>query len=247
MKIDSTAIVSAKATIGENVSIGPFTLIHDNVIIKNNSIIGSHCVIGFPNNLAKNNSLVIGEDSLIRSHSILYAGSVFVSKLETGHHVTIRENTYAGINLRVGTQSDIQGDCSIGDYVRMHSNVHIGKASKIQNYVWIFPYVVLTNDPRPPSNILLGVEIEDYAVIATMATILPGIKIGRGSLVGAGSIVNRDVAPNSVVVGNPAKHIANIGDIKFLDSDSISAYPWKKHFHDGYPKSVIEGWMLEED
>jgi UDP-3-O-[3-hydroxymyristoyl] glucosamine N-acyltransferase len=68
--------------------------------------------------------------------------------------------------------SDLQGHCEIGDYVRFHSNVHIGQKSKIGNFVWIFPYVVLTNDPYPPSNNLVGVTVHDFAAIATMSVIL---------------------------------------------------------------------------
>lgn len=63
--------------------------------------------------------------------------------------------------------------------------MHIGKESKVGNFVWIFPYVVLTNDPHPPSNVTVGCEIGDYAAIATMSIILPGVKVGQHSLIGA--------------------------------------------------------------
>lgn len=66
----------------------------------------------------------------------------------------------AGKNLQIGTLSDLQGHCEIGDYVRLHSNVHI--KSVPGNFVWIFPYVVLTNDPYPPSDSLVGVTVQDF-------------------------------------------------------------------------------------
>ncbi len=65
---------------------------------------------------------------------IFYEGSLFAEKLITGHRVTVREKTIAGKNLQIGTLSDIQGHCTIGNYVRMRSNVHIGQHSKIGNY-----------------------------------------------------------------------------------------------------------------
>lgn len=93
---------------------------------------------------------------------------------QTGHQVTIREKSRIGHHVSIGTLSDIQGDCEIGNYVRLHSNVHIGQKSVIHDYVWIFPYVVLTNDPTPPSEELVGVEIKSFAIVATGTVVLPG-------------------------------------------------------------------------
>ena len=243
--IHKTALVSDKADIGKNVVIGPFTVVHENVVVKDNSIIEGFCEIGYPTNLAKTNALVIGENSLIRSHSIFYQGSVFGDRLITGHRVTIRENVTAGKNLQIGTLSDFQGDCEIGDFVRTHSNVHIGKKSIIGDFVWIFPYVVLTNDPHPPSDILEGVIVHDYAVIATMSVLLPGVTVGSNSLVAAHSLVNKDVPESQVVGGAPAKILCAADVIKLKGSEGKSAYPWPRHFHRGYPEEVVSKWKQD--
>ena len=167
-----------------------------------------------PSALADGKPLVIGEDAVIRSHSVFYEGSTFGKQLSTGHRVTVREKTVAGEGFQIGTLSDIQGHCEIGEHVKFHSNVHIGQHSTIGNYVWIFPYVVLTNDPHPPSNVMLGATIEDYAVVATMSVVLPGVTVKSGALVGAHSSVGKDVAANTVVLGNPAKFICDTSKIK---------------------------------
>jgi acetyltransferase-like isoleucine patch superfamily enzyme len=245
--IHPTAIVSEKAVLGSDVTIGPFTIVHEGVTIGKGSTIGSHCEIGLISDSSGAQALSIGDDSNIRSHSIFYLGSSFGDGLITGHRVTVRESTRAGKNLQIGTLSDIQGDCTFGDYVRLHSNVHIGKGSTIGNFVWIFPYVVLTNDPHPPSETCVGVTIEDFAVLATMSTILPGIKISTGALVGAHSLVNRDVAPDTIVVGVPAKPVGPTNKIKLSSAPGEAAYPWRKHFHKGYPFEVITQWELEND
>ena len=240
--IHKSAIVSAKAHIGNNVKIGHYSIIYDNVVIGDNTVIEGFCEIGYPTDLAGKRPLIIGNDSHVRSHSVLYEGSVFGEKLVTGHRATVRENTRAGLNFQIGTLSDIQGDCEIGDYVRTHSNVHVGKHSKIGNFVWIFPYVVLTNDPHPPSETRLGVTVKDYAVIATMSVILPGITVNEHSLVGAHSLVNKDVPSGVVVAGNPAKVLCEITAVKLKNSKQVSAYPWPRHFKRGYPETVIEEW-----
>jgi acetyltransferase-like isoleucine patch superfamily enzyme len=243
--IHSTAIISPEAKLGSNVSIGPYSIIYPNTVIGDNTTIGSHCEIGHPTPLAQGVPLTLGAGSLIRSHSIFYEGSTFGEKLVTGHRVTAREATRAGVNFQIGTLCDIQGHCSIGDYVRFHSNVHIGQHSTVGNFVWIFPYVVLTNDPHPPSEVMTGATVEDYAAIATMSILLPGVTVGKGALVGAHSSVNRDVAPDTVVAGSPAKFICETSKVKLKDGSGNAAYPWRKHFHRGYPEDVIAAWLKE--
>lgn len=240
--IHSSAIVSNKAKIGQNVKIGQFTTIYDNVEIEDDTIIEGYCEIGLSNQLSNCKTLYIGKGSHIRSHSIFYEGSSFGEKLITGHRVTVREKTIAGKNLQIGTLSDIQGHCTIGNYVRMHSNVHIGQKSIIGDFIWIFPYVVLTNDPHPPSEVTQGVEVEDFAVISTMSVILPGIKVSKGCLIGANSLLSTKTEENMLYSGNPAKKVCLASKIRLKDGTRKSAYPWIKHFHRGYPKEVIKEW-----
>lgn len=246
MQIHASAIVSPEAQLGENVSIGPFTIVYGNVKIGDNTTIDGHCIIGQPTSLAADAPLLtIGENSIIRSHSVFYEGSTFGAKLITGHRVTVREKTKAGLNFQLGTLGDVQGDCEIGDYVRAHSNVHIGKLSKVGNFVWIFPYVVLTNDPHPPSDVCMGCQIGDYAAIATMSLVLPGVKVGEHSLIAANSTVSRDVPAHTVVGGTPAKHLCATSAIKLQDGSDRSAYPWPTHFYRSYPDEVVAKWRQE--
>lgn len=243
--IHPTAIVSPHAKLGANVRIGAFSIINDNVSIGDDSIIESHCEIGHKALLIDGPTLplVIGKKSLIRSHSVFYEGSTFGDRLITGHRVTVRELTIAGTDFQIGTLGDIQGHCEIGNYVRTHSNVHIGQKTKIHDFVWLFPFVVLTNDPHPPSNVCIGCEIFDYAVIATMSIVLPGVKIGKRSLVAAHSSVNCDVKPGTVVGGSPAKYLCETSKIKLKDGSEQPAYPWTAHFSRGYPEEVVKNWL----
>lgn len=245
MSIHPTAIVSQNADIGSNVSIGAFSIVHDNVVIGDHTVIESHCEIGYATPRANGNPLLLGNGTRIRSHSIFYEGSSFGPDLITGHHVSVREGTVAGKNLQVGTYSDIQGDCEIGNYVRLHSNVHVGELSRIDDFVWLLPYVVLTNDPHPPSNYLLGVSIGKYAAIATHSVIMPGVRIGEGTLIGAKSMVKKDVPDNMVAVGSPARILGKASMIKLKDGSQRSAYPWITHFHRGYPEEVVSKWLQE--
>ena len=129
----------------------------------------------------------------------------------------------------------------------MHSNVHIGQKSVIKDYAWIFPYVILTNDPNPPSENLMGVVIEEFAVVATGAVVLPGIVIGKDALVGAGSVVTKDVLPEAIVVGNPSKNVGSVNKIKNKVTGE-QVYPWRYSFDRGMPWEGIgyKQWEMKD-
>ncbi len=243
--IHPTALVSPKAQVAHGVSVGPFTVVHDDVIVGEGSVIEGHCEIGHPTPLAKDLPLVIGKNSLIRSHSIFYQGSSFGDGLVTGHRVTVREKTTAGVAFQIGTSSEIQGDCCVGDHVRFQSNIFVGKNTTIGNFVWVLPYAVLTNDPTPPSNVMQGCVLKDYACICAAAVVLPGVVIGEHALVAAHACVTKNVSARTLVAGVPAKEICPTSDIKRRDGSGQSAYPWTKHFNRGYPDAVIQQWLAE--
>lgn len=243
--IHPSSYVSPDAKLGSDIEIGPFSVIHANVVLGNRVKIGSHCELGISTPLGDGSPLIVNDDSLIRSHSVFYESSSFGVSLVTGHHVTVREKTIAGKGFQIGTLSEIQGDCTIGDYVRFQSNVFVGKKTTIGNFVWILPYVVLTNDPTPPSNVMLGCTIEDYASIAAAAVVLSGVTVGHHALVAAQACVTKNVPPDSVVAGVPARVIGNANEIKLRDGSERAAYPWTGHFMRGYPESVTRNWSAQ--
>ena len=234
--------------IGLNVRIGDNTTIYDNVIIGDNSTISNDCIIGEPTNDYYANLAylqpvtIIGAGALIRSHTIMYAGSTFGDNFVTGHRVTIRENSVFGRNCQAGTLTDIQGNVTFGDFCKMHSNVHIGEYSTIGNYVFIYPYTVFTNDARPPSNIYKGPTIGDYSVITVHCVILPGVEIGQNCLVGANSVVNKNLPDYSFATGTPAKVLRDVREL-----GGGGQYPWMHNFERGMPWNGIgfEKWISQ--
>jgi len=241
-QIASSAVIHPDATIGPDVSIGEFSIVHNRVQLGAGARVESHCVLGRPTDLAREDgALILGDGAYIRSHSVFYQGSQFGAGLVTGHRVTVREGMTVGIDCQLGTLCDLQGDCQFGDHVRLHSSVHVGKHSTLGDFVWLYPYVVLTNDPHPPSeDDNRGPTIGDFAVVATMSTILPRVTVGVHSLVGAHSLVRHDVAPHTVVGGVPARELGDLSRIK-LDSGE-PAYPWPRHFRRGYPPEATNAW-----
>lgn len=231
------SVISEKAKIHESAKIGNFVVIHDNVVIGENSIIDDHCNIGVPTKGAlSGQKLVIGKDSHIRSHTVMYEGSIFGDELKVGHQSMIREGVKAGKSFQIGSFNDIEGDCIVGNYVRFHSNVHIGRGAIIKDLVWIFPYVVLTNDPIPPSGLKEGVTVEEGAIICTSSVILPGTTVGKGALVAAMSRPKGAIPPATIAVGFEGKIVGGIDKLKHKATGK--RHPWMSHFASYYPPEI---------
>lgn len=235
-------VIHDGAKIGKNVQIGKGTIIYPNVDIGDNSFIGPYCTIGEPTaGYYKNpgshcfRETIIGEGSVIRSNSIIYEDVKIGTGFQSGHRMTIREKATIGNHCSIGTLSDLQGRLKIGNHCRIHSNVFVGEYSIIEDCVWIYPHVVLTNDPYPPMGRLKGVVVRSYAQICASAVVFPGIEIGKNALVGAMAAVRSNVAPERVVVGNPGRDICSVRDLK--DDNNEQIYPWRDYLQDyrGYP------------
>lgn len=240
--IKDFVVIYPGVKVGDNVEIGTGSILKNNVVIGNNTFIGDNCILGevtleYYLNKGKHNNkkTFIGDNSVIRSGSIIYEDVFIGQGFQSGHRINIRESTKIGIKSSVGTLCDIQGKVKIGNYVRLHSNVHVGQLSDIRDFVWIYPYVVLTNDPYPPMGKLKGVIVREYAQVATSSVIMPGVTIGINALVGAKTLVRKNVPEEAVVVGNPGKIICSVRELK--DDNGNQIYPWKDYLKDfrGYP------------
>jgi UDP-2-acetamido-3-amino-2,3-dideoxy-glucuronate N-acetyltransferase len=132
----------------------------------------------------------------------------------------ILEGASIGEDCNICAHTLIEGGAKIGNRVTIKSGVQIWNGSIIHDDVFVGPNVTFTNDAYPKSRhydkIFRGVTIEEGASIGANATLLPGIRIGRNALVGAGAVVTKDVPPNAIVVGNPARIT------RFLDENPIS-------------------------
>ncbi len=118
--------------------------------------------------------------------------------------VYVGDNTEIGDNVKIGSLSHIDYNVKIGENTLIEGMVYIPPLSRIGKNVFIGPAAVLTNDPYPRSKKMIGVIIEDGAIIGARAVIKAGVTIGKNSVVAMGSVVIKDVPENTVVAGNPA-------------------------------------------
>lgn len=128
--------------------------------------------------------------------------------------VVILNGAKIGSDCNICAHTLIEGKVIIGDRVTIKSGVYIWDNTTIENDVFIGPCVAFTNDKFPRSkdhNKELGaILIKEGASIGANSTILPGITIGQKSMIGAGSVVTKDIPDFAIAYGNPAKVIGDV-------------------------------------
>lgn len=163
----------------------------------------------------------IGPGARLRSHTVIYGGNTIGRGFQTGHGALLREGNRVGNSVVVGSHSVVEGRCRFEDHAVVHSNCFIGEETLLRRNAWVGPGVVTLNTkfPRcaykeacfdPP---VVGRD----AVVGGGAILMPGVKIGEGSMVAAGAVVTRSVPPRTLVVGSPAHVVKPMDEVLCLN------------------------------
>lgn len=185
--IHSTAIVSSYAKIGEDVTIGPFTIVEENVEIGDGSQIGSSVQLGSGARLGKNVKVFHGAVIGTVPQDLKFGGEDTTA--EIGDNTTVREyatvnrgtdysfRTRVGKNCLLMAYSHVAHDCIIGDNVIMANSV----------------------------NLAGHIEVDEYAILGGVLPVHQFVKIGAHAMIGGGFRVQQDIVPYAMAGGYPLK------------------------------------------
>ncbi len=173
--------------------------------------------------------------------------------VEPGAAVGARTRVWANAHLLPGAQIGcdgnicdgvfIEGDVVVGDRVTVKCGVQLWDGVRLEDDVFVGPNATFTNDLRPRSrqhpDKFLTTTVREGASIGANATLLPGITVGHGAMVGAGAVVTGDVPDNAVVVGNPAR-ISGYASTELIAPEA----PAGPGLPDGEPELATQGASL---
>lgn len=204
-------------TVEKDVSLGNGVRIGQNSIIKENVAIGEDVVI-FPN-------VYVGRNTRIGDGSIIQYGAFIEHDCNIGKHCRIgtsavlRRETNIGDHSIFGSLSASEGKNWIGNHVLIHSQCHLTTGIIIEDWVFIAPMFVGANDPkmlhgrrRVEKFVPQGPHIKFGSGIAVNVSLLPGVVIGRECIIGASSLVTKDVPDFSIAFGTPARAVKSVED-----------------------------------
>ena len=130
------------------------------------------------------------------------------------NNVQVREGVSIGNNVNIGKNTYVDKNVTIGNGVKIQNNVNIYDGVEIADDVFIGPSVTFTNDrfPRAFDNRwnISKIRLDRGCSIGANSTIVAGVTVGEFAMVGAGSVVTKDVEPYTLVYGNPAKKVKTI-------------------------------------
>lgn len=205
--IHSSAIIYENVKISDNVKVGEYSVLGRKYSANQAVVVKDHNF---------KNELIIGKNTVISAHVTIYQDVIIGEDCLIGDNTSILGDVQIGNNVLISRNVTINAHTKIGNNTRIMDLTHITGHSKIGNNVFISVGVMSTNDNffgvRKVSYQLHGVDIEDFVKIGPGVVLLPYVKIGKGSVIAAGSVVKQDIPAGVLAAGNPAKVITKLPD-----------------------------------
>ena len=207
--------------------IHPTAIVHPSARLHPSVVVEPYCLVG-----SEHGPLDLGRGCIIRSHSVVEGGSSYGPGLDTGHHVLLRTGNQAGVNLRIGTGSSLEGGAVLGDFVRIHGRCEMTEG-ELRDFTRVYAncYITDVRLPPPPNRQTTPVIMEEGAVLAIGCVVVAGVRLGLGSFVGANTTVTRDVPPGMALVGGKLKPVTELHGKGY-------SYPWTGYLRAGYPPAA---------
>ncbi len=172
-------------------------------------------VLGYRTGRPAERHLTIGPRHHLRSGTIIYEGSAIGAGFQTGHQSSSRRgHDRRGVSVR--SNSVVDYGVTIGDGVKIHTNCYVAQHSEIGPWAFLAPGVSFANDLYPGDEesaaLMRGPIIGAGVQLGVNVTVLPKVSIGEGTMVGAGSVVTRDLPGGVIAYGNPARPHGRVAD-----------------------------------
>jgi acetyltransferase-like isoleucine patch superfamily enzyme len=215
--------------IGADVTFGAHVVVHAGTIVGEGCAIEDHAVLGKPPRLSKLSAahgevgrLRLGAGVTVCAGTIVLAGASVGDGALLGDQSFVRERSTIGACSIVGRGSVVDNDVTLGERVRLQTNVYLTAFTVVEDDVFVGPCAVTTNDDtigrRGPGEELRGATLRRACRIGGGAVLTPGVEIGEEAFVAAAALVTHDVPARTVVMGVPARVVRDVPPEDLLES-----------------------------
>jgi acetyltransferase-like isoleucine patch superfamily enzyme len=191
-------------------------IIYPNVTLGPDATIEPYAILGLQDRFHPPGQVVIGGRAFIGSRCTVYAGVAAGDDFDLSDQTTVFTDNVFGHRVRIGPKAVIKNGCRVGDDVRINAQVFMERVV-IEHHVFIGPNTCFTDDLHPPcpryADCVAKTYVEAFVSIGASVFVAPGIRIGHHSQIYGGAVVTRDVPPNSVVAGNPARIVKAFNEL----------------------------------
>lgn len=225
VRIEPFAVVCAGAIIGDGAVIHPHVVINPGVKVGARTEVFPGAYLGKPPRAPSillrqptfEPELSIGADCVIGPNAVIYYDVVIGEQCLIGDGAVIREQARLGQRCKVGPNTTFNYAVTVGDDSQIANLVHVAGNTVIGQRVFVSMGVTMVNDNsfgrgERSDNPYIAPHIKDDCRIGPGAILMPAVIIGPNAVVGGGAVVSRDVAPFSVVMGIPARHVRNVDE-----------------------------------
>lgn len=197
--------------------IHPSAILYDNVDLGPDAIVEPFAILGIQDRFHGPGRVVIGASAFIGSRCTIYAGVTAGDFLDISDQTTLFTDNIFGHHVRIGPKAVIKNGCRIGNNVRINAQTFLERV-ELEDFVFIGPGTVFTDDKHPPcpryADCVPKSHVESYVSIGANVTLAPGVRIGHHVQIYGGAMVTKDVPPNSVVGGNPARFLKRFDQLE---------------------------------
>ena len=203
----------------------PGTVLGEGVRILEGAVVGKQPTLS-PRSTTKREPLPpaeIGDGTVVSTGAVVFAGTTIGARVIVGDQTCVRERVRVGDDVVIGRGSLVENDTTIGALTKIQAMAYITAYSMLEDNVFIAPCVVMTNDnfmgrTERRHELIKGPTIRRGARVGGGAILCPGVEIGEEAFVGAGAVVTKDVEPQTLVVGSPARVLRTIPEDELLEN-----------------------------
>jgi acetyltransferase-like isoleucine patch superfamily enzyme len=221
-------VLGEKVQLGEDVTFGAHVVVHDGTVIGDGCVIEDGAVLGKRPRLARGSSargevegLVLGERVTVCCGAVVFAGANIAAEAILGDQSYVRERSRVGAGSVIGRGSVVDNDVLVGARVKVQTSVYLTAFTVIEDDVFVGPGVTTTNDDtmarHAPEMALRGATLRRACRVGGGVVLTPGVEVGEEAFVAAGALVTRDVPPQAVVMGVPARVVREVGEQDLLE------------------------------